>query len=346
MRDTVLFICEGTQHLSSAIALAKNLKKTGIDASLFYAHAYPTDPGCRIFKHILNDNMIVPGFLQNVGLVIFFTNESSPFCMTSIRIGFIAKRTETPTITIQHGWIQPGLNYQANLQKVGFLGRGTDSSPALWHFSPVLQYFGSGGIGYPLGTNDVSIKVPQKDNINVLISTNLNWNVYSRENIVGFLRTLMQLKQEFPFLKFMHRAHPAENANTIASEIGMYMETLGISVGIWQDIGTAIDWADIVISTPSTVVLDAYFKETPVFVYGFQSFEEALADVEGITFRSGKQLTSLVADLLTEGKYSDPKFSGLQPEIFEEVVKKKIESTKEFSLSEEDYLQYRLFCTS
>jgi len=346
MREIVLFVCEGTQHLAAAIELAKVLKKTNIECSLFYAHAYPDEPECKVFKNILNDIMIVPGYLQYVGLTVFFTNESSPYCMSSTRIGFIAKRTGTPTITMQHGWIQPGLNFQTNLSRIGFLGRGTDSSLGLWHFSPILTYFGEDGIGYPLGKANTLLEIPKKENTNILVSTNLNWNVYSRENIVNFLRALMHLKQEFPLLNLLHRPHPAENPEAIAAEIGMYMESIGVTTSTWPSISSAIDWADIVISTPSTVILDAYFKGTPTFVYKFDGFEKALEIAQGISFSNGRELSSLISRLLTNGEYSDPQFAALNSSKLETAIKSLLGTAKNFKLDEEDYLQYRAFCRS
>lgn len=346
MRDNVLFVCEGIQHLASTIALAGHLKKAGISSCLYHRHPIRDNPQRRIFKYVVNDRFAIPGLLQHIGLVIFLTHESSPFCMMSNKIGFIARKTNTPAITVQHGWIQPGLNYQGTLSEVGFTGRGSDNSPALWHFSPVLKYFGENGIGYPTGSFTPHIEYPQADNINVLISTNLNWNVYSRENIVGLLRSLIALKQNFPFLNLMHRPHPAEKSETMVAELGMYMETIGIEKGQWANIDSAIDWADIVISTPSTAVFDAYFKGIPTFVCKFNGFEEALADASGITFTNGNELNNLISKLLTEREYSDPEFPPFKPEIFGDIVKKHLKNTRPFNLTEEDFLQYSDFCKS
>jgi hypothetical protein len=344
MRNDVLFVCEGRQHLTSATVLAKHLEKVGIKPLLYYPHAIPEEPALHVFKHMSNDIFVLPGILQWVGLVVFFTNESSPFCMVSNKIGFIAKRTGTPTVTVQHGWIQPGLNYSADLPKVGFTGRGTDNSPALWHFSPVLKFFGEDGIGYPNAGSNAPIKISKNKAINALISTNFNWNVYSRESIVAFLRALIATKENFPFINFLHRAHPAENPESISAELGFYMDILGATSGSWPDIGSALDWADVVISTPSTVVLDAYYKGVPSFVYKPPGFENSLAQAEGITFSNGNELTSMMGALLTEGKYSDPKFPGFNPDRFEAVVREMISNAKPFNLQEEDYLQFVSFC--
>lgn len=346
MRENVLFVCEGIQHLASTIALAKHLKKIGVNSCLYHRHSILDNPDHRIFKYIIEDKLAVPGLLQHVGLVIFLTHESSPFCMTSNQIGFIARKTGTNAITVQHGWIQPGLNYQSDLPKVGFTGRGSDNSPALWHFSPVLGYFGENGIGYPTGSIKKAIEFPANDSMNVLISTNLNWNVYSRENIIGLLRSLITLKQTFPFLNLLHRSHPAEKSQAMVAELGVYMETLGIDQGNWPDIDSAIDWADFVISTPSTAVFDAYFKGVPTFVYEFDGFKEALSIASGITFSNGKELTSLISKLLSEKIYSDPNFPAFKPEVFEREIRQHLEFSNEFNLTEENFLQYMAFCKS
>lgn len=344
MRNHILFVCEGVQHLASTMALGKHLKKIGMEASLFYPRAFPQLPGLRNFKFLITDKLAIPGMLQNVGLVVFFTNESSPFCMTSNRIGFIAKKTGTPTVTVQHGWLQPGLNYHSTHRKVGFIERESDNSHAIWHFSPIINFFGNDGIGYPLGVTPTPIEMPNREELNVLISTNFNWNVYSRESIVGFLRSLISLKQNFPFLNLMQRAHPAERSKDLSNEIGFYMDIAGVSEGQWPDILGAIEWADIVVSTPSTAVLDAYFKGVPAFIYKPEEFANALADVNGISFNNGKELTALVGTLITKKHYADPCFPSFDAARFESAIKKHLGRAKPFNLSEEDFLTYVGLC--
>jgi len=346
MRDNVLFVCEGVQHLATTLALAKSLKKSGIESSLFYGKGFIDNSNRRVFKFLLNDKLAVPGILQNVGLVVFLTNESSPYCMVSNKIGFISKRTNTPTLSVQHGWIQPGLNYHSNLSKVGFTERDTDNSPALWHFSPVVNIFGDDGIGYPTGLHKPCFELPPKAEINVLISTNFNWNVYSRESIIGFLRALIALKQNFPFINLMHRPHPAENADKMIAELGVYMDIVGTKKGKWTDIYNAIDWADVLISTPSTAVLDAYFKGVPSFVYKATGFEDALSQVNDIAFKDGNELTSLMSSLLNKGTYCDPGFPAFNPEKFESIIRQYLGRTPQFTMNEEDFIQYVNFCKS
>jgi hypothetical protein len=344
MRNDVLFVCEGRQHLTSAIVLATHLQKVGINALLYYPHDIPEETALHVFKHMSNDIFVLPGILQWVGLVVFFTNESSPFCLVSNKIGFIAKKTGTPTVTVQHGWIQPGLNYSAGLPKVGFTGRGTDSSPALWHFSPVLEFFGEDGIGYPNASDNAPINIPKNKAVNALLSTNFNWNVYSRESIVAFLRALIVAKENFPFINFVHRAHPAESPESISAELGFYMDILGCTSGSWTDIGSALGWADVIVSTPSTVVLDAYYMGIPIFVYKPSGFENYLTQADGIAFSNGSELTSMMGALLTEGQYPDPKFPRFNPDRFEAVAREMMVNAKPFDLQEEDYLQFISFC--
>jgi hypothetical protein len=52
----------------------------------------------------------------------------------------------------------------------------------------------------------------------------------------------------------------------------------------------------------------------------------------------------MMGALLTEGKYSDPKFPGFNPDRFEAVVREMISNAKPFNLQEEDYLQFVSFC--
>jgi hypothetical protein len=344
MRNSVFFVCEGRQHLSSAIVLAEALNAANIPSILFYPHELPEPARLEAFTYYSNDHLSIPGLLQWVGLVVLFTNESSPHCIASTRVSFIAKKTNTPCVTIQHGWIQPGLNFESDMRNIGFWSSGADSSRAIWHFSEIIGYFGKDGIGFPGLSAEISTpRQPASPELNVLIATNFNWGVYSKENIVGFLRAIRALGARFPSIQFAHRPHPAESSEKIQKEIGFYMDIADVPTGEWQSTDDALAWADVVISTPSTFVLDGLAQGVPTYVYSTETFSKHLGGMEEISFSTPNKLVSQLTSLVTEGRYEAPDIPRFNAERFLAQINSRMKAAGAFELREEDYLNYVSF---
>lgn len=344
MRSLVLFVCEGAQHLANGRLLARALGNAGIRSCLYYPHELTPDVDVGVFDFVMNDIFAVPGFLRDVGLVVFFTHESSPYCMVSNKIGFIAKETGASCMTIQHGWIQPGFNFRTPIKRVAFKGRDTDNSRAISHFSKVVSFFGDDGIGFPpLNAKQKRIGIDKRTEYNVLLATNFNWGVYSRENIVAFMRCVQQLGSAFPSLLIAHKAHSAEKSQNITGELGFYLDSLGVVSREWPSIESALAWADIVISTPSTVVLDAMSKNTPVFVFSTERFTSALEDMRSISFSLPSDLVGKIGHLLADNVYECPELKPFDSEKFVRIIRDGLARSKPYSLDEEAFLRYCMY---
>jgi hypothetical protein len=341
MRNTVLIVCESVQHLAMATVLSKTLVDSGVRTSLYWSHAITEDMRVASYDHVLNDMLAIPGYLQRVSVVVFFTHEASPACLNSIRIGFIAKRSGAAVVTIQHGWIQPGLNFETSLKRVGFAGHDVDNSLAVRHFSPVIKYFGEDGIGYPLMQGDPVVTPVVKSNTQkVLIATNFNWGVYSRENVVAFLRSIRELKSNFPSLQLFHRGHPAEHLGGLKSEVGFYLEEVGVEKEPWGTLAEAMVWSDFVLTTPSTVALDARVYSRPVFVFTPPVFESAVSDYGFPAFFSPSTLTAQVSALLSDRFYAPPEVPRYRPAEFLAKINALQMQSRDYELDEESFLQY------
>lgn len=340
MRTGVAIVAEGAQHLRLARVIGESLAAGGIEASLIAPTVLDeaTAPAC--FRWIVSDIYAVPGFLQRVGLVLFFTNESSPFCMFSNKIGLAAEMTRTAAISVQHGWIQPGLNYSSARRRVGYVGRGSDNAHAIVHFSPVIRYDGEQGIGYPLiRSGRVEIRTPKSPEMRVLIATNFNWGVYSRESIVSFLRAMVAIKTVFPQISFLHRGHAAERSQGIAAELGFYLEVLE-AVPARGELEEALSAADVVISTPSTVALDAVAAGVPAFVFCPSEFETVRPAMGYPAFSNAIELQEKIGAMICEAKYDPPPIDGFNGERLNALVREALVGAGDYRLSNADYVNF------
>lgn len=348
MRNQVLFIATEFQHLKTSRFLSSQLKQVNIDSCLYYPHSIDDSFDMNNdFKHVTNDRIAIPGILQQIGLVIFFNCASASPHLDNNKISFIAKKTGTSVVTLQHGWIQPGFNFITDIKKIGLIGKNMDVSRSLYNFSEIIPFEGEHGIGYPFIDNATSkFRFPNGICFNILITTNFNWEVYSLENIVAFLKILLALKQQFPSINIKHKPHPAENISAINSKIAQfYAEVLGIAIEqlptvTFNNLNDALLWADVVISTPSTTVIDALMKKIPVLIFSQDVFKNVLTQFADITFDNSMRCCELMAQLVIDQRYSPPAIHSFKPAKFFDLVQDKINSCSEYKLDEEDFIKY------
>lgn len=340
MREIVLLCVEGAQQLKQSVVYSRALREEGIRTAIFSPNSLPDSVLTREFNFQVGDLLAVPGFLKSVGLVLFFTNESSPVCLTSIMVSKIAKLTGCSVIGVQHGWIQPGLNYISGLSRTEFSGRRGDNSKAIHHFSEVIEWFGDEGIGFPFKKEEVDPVIPEHPEINLLICSNFNWGVYSNENIVGFLKSVKDLSVRLPSASLCHRPHPAEKNMNLGATIGFYSDFFKTHDAEWDSIDSALAWADIVITTPSTTVLDAICKGKPVFIYDNGAFDSVLENFKDICFSGEAELASKVYNLLSGGDYEFPSIEKFVPSRFTSRVRSEMSKTSEYNLSEDNFLDF------
>lgn len=340
MRRGLALVIEGSQHLRLAVALGQALSEAGFRVSLISPSVSDEQMLPEHFCHVVTDIYAVPGFLQEVGLLLFLTNESSPFCMFSNKVALAAELTGTPALAIQHGWIQPGLNFKSATRRVGYVGRGVDNSRAIVHFARVLRYDGEDGIGYPLLKSEARrMSVPSSATLRVLVATNFNWGVYARESIAGFLRALTGLRVMFPGMRFSHRGHPAEQKQGITAELGLHLDVLSIEAAP-NALEEALNSADVVVSTPSTIALDAIAAGVPAFVFCPPEFAEVRGLVGYPAFQGVEDLQLRFRRLLSESYYERPPIKAFDPESLLRHITTELTRTAPYALSCEDYVRF------
>lgn len=342
MDKTILFVCEGKQHLAVAHKLASVLKNAQFNTALFWPHEFDDNLKFKIFDNIINDLTVIPGFLQGISTIIFFTLDSVTSGLVSLKIAYIAKKTNTPCLLFQHGFLQPGLNFKTNYQEVGRISTGSDISKSIYQFSESVKFTGDKGIGYPLiSSKNKKINPIIHQQSNILITTNFNWTVYKNEDIVAFLRGIRTLKDEYPYLNFLHKPHPSENPSQIKNSIGIYLSDLGIKQSHFNDLNKALYWADIVITTPSTTILDSISLNRLPLIFSPPIFENYLNDFNSLIYYKCDNLLQIFNSVLTSKKeFNIPTAYHFNESLFINIINESSQKNRLFVMTEEMYLDY------
>lgn len=341
-RNTVFFCVEGFQHLEAAKVFARLFKEDGKDTAIYYPHDVDTDPLTE-FDNRVTDILAVPGFLRYVCLMVTFTNETSPQCMRTNLFTYAAKRTNTAVIAIQHGWLQPGLNFDSGQKNVGFIS-GSDNSRAVSHFGKQVEWEGEDGIGYfglTEGT-EITLPKPRQDRYSALVCTNLNSTVFTREQAFQFWRCVSRLQDVFPYLRLYHRGHPAENSLAEFDALGMgdIARKMARSPTSPHPMSASLVGMDFAIVTPSTTALDCVGAGVPTFLFEEKSFIGKLDAFAGNLFRTHEDLIGLVRRLLGAAEYRKPTYPAFSPLKFTKIAYEAIRTTGEYVMSEEILMDY------
>lgn len=338
VRDGILFICESIGSFNLASRIVAGFKFECKIYLYLPKHLYESNYSNAVhFDFYTSDLYAIPGLLQHIKLVVFGAHESTPYCRASIAIGYLAKQTETAYVSLQHGWIQPGLNFQTDLRRIGFSGIGSDNSRSLYRFSKILTFFGANGIGYPAPLEEQS-EIKEVGS-RCVVATNFNWGVYSQNEIISFGKTIEAVRNAFPDASIVHRPHPAERSQGISSNFLRLVQKFGVSDCAELPASIDLGWPNLVITTPSTIALDYICIGIPTAIYCPEKFENHIADLKlnRISFKDFDSLQELlVCDNLVSG-VSLPLFPN---KSFKDFIDSLECRKNNYSLSEEVFIRY------
>ncbi|MFG0866347.1 hypothetical protein [Pseudomonas sp. FYR_7] len=339
-RTGILFVCESVGSLTIAHRMATQYK---FDCPLYLFtlenllqhNVHLVDA----FDYLTTEPYTLPGTLSKIKLVLFGAHESSPHCRLSNAIGFLVKKTRTAHASLQHGWIQPGLNFETSTKRLDYRGFETDNSKSLVHFSDVLSFFGERGVGYPY-PNERNLHEDSRSKI--LIATNFNWGIYKASEIKEFLEAVKLTRETYPGADIVHRPHPAEKKEQIQIDWQEIYEDYNVKCT--RDIPKYRDlsWPSLVISTPSTIALDYVTSGTPTIFYTPKIFDEFIKALsfENQSFTTPEQLGSI----LNYQQIKNPcKILRFPSPYFAEKISALIENNQEFELSEEVFFRFGEF---
>jgi hypothetical protein len=349
MRQVNLFCAEGPHQLAMAKRYANTLRACGQPTALFCPLELDAAEELLDFDYVIKDPNAALGFLKVVGLVICFTNETSPFCRFSALLSFAAKASNTAIVTVQHGWLQPGLNFQSGMRDVGYRGH-VDNSLAVAHFTKQIEWEGPDGIGYYDYDRDAVITRPRprRERYSALICTNFNFSVYSKEQNFQFMRCISRLSDAMPYLMFYHRGHPAEDTNVEFRRVGMtdlsafakFMPTAPYPMA------STLVGMDFCITMPSTTALDSLSAGVPVFIFEEKNFIGRMSAFDGALFRTHQELTAKVSRLISDGDYPEPSIKRYDSDKFVAVCADARQTSGEYAIDEATALQYFAYVRS
>jgi len=338
MRDGIFFVCESLGGLNLAarmvsqfnfncptyVFLPEKLLKSNFDMVLSFDF-YTANP------------QTIPGILQWIKLVILGAHESTPHCRISNAVGYLAKATNTSHVSIQHGWIQPGLNFKTNTPNIDYKGINTDNSQSLFHFSRVIRFFGKDGIGYPSPEIKTAESLSHRNRC--IVATNFNWGVYSTEDIATFCDCVAGVRLEYPDAKMVHRPHPAERSQGINDEFVKLCTEIGMEDTSDCPGSEKLDWPDLVVSTPSTIVLDYISTGVHTVVYAPHIFKSHISELQ-LEIVSFKDLESLRSALKVEMAAVKEKILPFPSDAFAGQISALYGANNEYMLDENIFARY------
>lgn len=244
--------------------------------------------------------------MASVGLVI------SPFVLpipaheSAWPLLMSARRLKIPVMGIQHGLFQLGLNQRDR----GAHGTISYSGPVFsMPMRPVcdvmLDWFdGANGIGY---ARDTSVVLGAKREDSVLIAANLNWHIYTRDERMAFVTAVLQLVKQFPDQKFIWRMHPNEKTSpqfqemrTVIQAAVEELDNLEIPDSLLPT-ESLIARALLLITTPSTLILDAEASACPTVIYKCTANASLVTAIgHGSSFTNYLELHKIFVDALAD----------------------------------------------
>nr|WP_314571208.1 hypothetical protein [uncultured Pseudomonas sp.] len=344
IRDGIMFICESKGSFDIACRM---IRRFDFKAPLYlYASNKILESSdqsyLQLFDHYTSNFLTIPGILKHIKLVFLGAHESTPHCKISNAVGYIAKKTHTSVVSIQHGWIQPGLNFNTKIKNIDYTGVNTDNSRSLYHFSSILNFFGENGIGYPAPNHKKNKeKAVETGNNRIIIATNFNWGVYTENEFEEFSQAITMMCKYLPNSSIYHRPHPAER-NATKSRL-LHDDTGRPILNFHENpLACELDWPTVVITTPSTVALDYITTGIKTLIYTpkiFTSYIEEL-NLHASSFENGEEMLEL---LDANHKFSSSKIPLFPSSNFSDLIESLLLSTKDFVLSEEDFIKYCTF---
>lgn len=338
-RKGILFVCESVGSLNIAQRLVSQYN-FGCVLYLFTPEKLllENEKAVDLFDHITTEPYTIPGLLEKIKLVLLGAHESTPHCRVSNAIGFLSKKTGTAHASLQHGWIQPGHNFSTSIRRIDYRGIETDNSLSLFHFSKILSFFGTNGIGYPQPPHNPQAAKNDADH-NIIVATNFNWGVYSKSQVEIFINSVKELRKKFPSSSIMHRPHPAEKNEQIDQDWSEIYEQYRIGCTRKNPECLELSWASLAVSTPSTIALDYITSNTPTILYApgqFLSFARELS-LESRSFSRADEIESIVDQSLNKKAHEIPKFP---TKYFSKYIEDLIDTNKPFELTEEIFFTF------
>jgi len=230
----------------------------------------------------------------------------------------IAKALGIKVLGIQHGLFQLGINqFDEARNRLGSYLPLALTVPIVPCSDAMLSWTDAqNGIGYPRNLSKYS---GVKDEGYVLILSNLNWHIYSSEERLDFVTAVIRLAEAHPEQTFIWGMHPGEKILDTCHAVRLHITAAESAKILAQNhpakaypTERAIASARMIISMPSTVLLDAEAYNRPVILFDCAGNRDLNRQfVQKQLFHDYRELKGLFADAL-----ANPQNSLLQTGMF------------------------------
>ena len=216
-----------------------------------------------------------PDYLINVAVIFFASETTLGPHKVAHRIATIARKRKIQTLTFQHGFENVGLSYFDG-QEVGFASDKILTWSDLSRFqnkmsSDTCEKLVPIGLFKSFEQNISRSELVDSEKYNKVVGVfeNLHWDRYSEAFRRDFVVNLVATAKDFPGICFLLKTHPAgqwvkNHLDSIASDNILIVDGAANNYSIYQILGVC----DAVITTPSTVAIDACLAKVPISIVG------------------------------------------------------------------------------
>ncbi|MCB0403581.1 MAG: hypothetical protein KDD51_02275 [Bdellovibrionales bacterium] len=209
--------------------------------------------------------------------LITASESTAPPHRLSYHLTCAAKRRGVRTFTLQHGLENVGLTYFDSEYPPGSVEFASDRI-LIW--GPLGGLHPSVGdktrekcvsVGVPKKYSVLVSEVPQSKQTRVAIFENLHWSRYDSHYTASFERDLLAVIAHYPEIEFVLKGHPSSQwvrafAKKLSGTTNVHCVDAEAANRDFSGAAVLLHAAAAVITTPSTVALDAAFLDRPVAV--------------------------------------------------------------------------------
>jgi len=288
----LIILLQLIQDLALMQPIIKEAKQQGIPLAIYCHEKLRLAP--RLINFAAKENIFIKSISTDAGLskfnfsfakMLLSASETNLFGHRfSYRLTKAANKANLITATIQHGFENVGLNYDDPIHSIGQV---SFASSVVYSWCPLNKLHRQiisetknkcVPVGCPKSAPPAQIlDIPtiKKAKSVISIFENLHWHRYSRKYREFFLETLAESAKHFPSFIFLIKPHDTGLWLTHNNcDLFKNVENLKIinpSSPQWQLITgqDLINHANMVITTPSTIALDAARCKKPTAVIGY-----------------------------------------------------------------------------
>ncbi len=238
---------------------------------------------------------------QHFELVVSFSGMRHPRMTMNLTLLSFFNQIGVPTLEIQHGLFQYGINNtDPGLQVGGRVERGDQLGLSVGYGAKhVVPWGGDHGIGYLKSNLPARSSEWRRDY--GLITTNSNWHLYAGKQRYQLALAILKLASSLPKQRFVWKPHSAEHGQADAKQAITMVERYelpNLSIDRSTPAEELILRCSFGITTVSTTLLDYERCQKPAIVFTCPEVQHLVERLQVRTFSSGSELPRIVSELV------------------------------------------------